>query len=204
MVRPIKLLLSTCLACGILSLLLFYLYTDRYTNRNVVSHVQRTRTIKKAVHIKENWNLAGNKKTSKPNDRPIVTLPTTSSVQEVTITTLLSGTQKPSLNSVNGGDTIDQLIEESLEKNKKRSHSDGDEPEPSKVPEENDIPEEEEEETPSPTSSYNDDTNVEESSNEKSVSSNSENEDENLELCPAKPRSLSEFCIYSYHKALTK
>jgi len=85
------------------------------------------------------------------------------------------------------GDSVDKLIETSLEKNKNRGHSDGDE-------ETTESASEKDGDQDSPTGTNNGEINLSNQDGldgQEKPTKNTDDEEENLELCPAKPPSLS-------------
>lgn len=185
MTRTIRLFLSVCVICGILSLGIFYLYTNRFNNRQFDINTPRT----KKTDLTEG-------KTKILSDEDLL-----STVKPVTSHSSPVATQKPS--GISGDDSTDEPSETDklkLVKNATPSHPDGDEPGPSKLP-----GNEQEKSTPrttfavtsklssKPTVKPTTQTILREKSTPAETHSSDDAEDENLEFCAEKPPSLSKF-----------
>lgn len=174
----VKLLLSVSVVCGVLSLAMFYIYTVRYTNRNVLSllNIGNSKTLKTEAPSSV---ITTREITEKmPTQDNLPTSPTTS------LSSVLS-TPNSSNSKQEGGDSVDKLIETSLEKSKKGGHGDGDQ-EPSDKSPDGDDSEEQATSTGSPPK-----TDTADGQENTPASKSGDEDDENLELCPAKPPTLS-------------
>lgn len=191
MFRKLKIFFFLALVIGLFSLVFFLFYSTRNFSGKLTGTSQYLAILKTKYFNEGSKQVVEEKlrkyisELRKNNSFTGTTRPTSSVANidgvKVPSTPNSYPKQTPSVKATggNGGDKVDQLIQNYLEKSKPELHSEGDEPVESK------------DDTTTPTEYRSEE---EESTAPSAVSKPpSEEEDEDLELCPEKPKSLSKY-----------
>ncbi|XP_031571876.1 beta-1,4-N-acetylgalactosaminyltransferase bre-4-like isoform X2 [Actinia tenebrosa] len=192
MFRKLKIFFSVALVIGVISLVFFLFYSTKTHYKKLNETTQYIAILETKFSTQGSRHKVEDKledyisNLKKNNDITSVTVPPSTKTKNAVevIATPNSKSEENLSATANGGDKVDQLIQKSLEKSKPELHSEGDEPVDSTDSSTEQTPtievnsEQKTQRTAPVTSAVN-------------LKPPSDEEDEDLDLCPEKPKSLT-------------